>query len=258
MPNDALTRLADVLSAADDVPMTRLGQVVSVDLTSTAWMVDVRVEGDAGTRRCRWVGTGAQPKPGEIVTYLNESPFPLVLGRVSDQTNEVQTDFGSAPVNAGSYTDSSGPIRPAITSASSAAAAASAAAQQAFNTGSAAQTSASQAISNAGAASSAASAAQSAANNAASAASAANSAANNALNTANNVNSRVNTLQNQVNNIQGQVNANNAFAVSLERSLIEAYNQINFLNTRINNVEAYAVSLEGTLISFLGSGGPDD
>lgn len=229
---NGITTLADVLSAAAELPSVRIGIIASVNSDGT---VQLRVEGTTDTRRARWLGNNSRPVVGQRVTYLNESPIPTVMGRVAN--NSEDQNFGAGTVTGGALVDSVGNVRTGINTASSAAASA---ASQAV-TG----------ISNASAAQAAANAAQNTANNA-------QTTANTANNTANNAQSRINTLQSQVNGIQTQLNNLSSYAVSLENTIINQQGQINGLQTQITNNLNYARSLENTLIAFLGPGGPDD
>lgn len=223
MADSPLTLLADVLNQQRTVPevRVRIGVVSSVSKTGSVWYAEVRVDGSSSTRRMRWLGNGSQPKTNDLVTYVDQSPYPVMLGRVASD-NEAQ-DFGGGAVSGGTISDSQGNLRTGINTVNSVATSAASTAAQGVSQ---AISASNQAVS----ASSSAGAAQSTASSALSQASAAQSTASNALNTANNAQNRISSLD--------------AYARSIEVSLINLYGQVNFLNTRINNLEAYAVSLE--------------
>lgn len=231
----AIILLADVLAQAKEIPTTRIGRVLSIDKSTSVWMVVVSVEGGASSRRCRWLGSGSQPQVGELIVYLNESPIPTVMGRVSNNNESQQ--FGGGAVSAGTYNDGGGNLRTGIDGAVNDAVYAQGQAVVAQSIGNNAQGSANTA--------------QSIGNNAQSSANNASGSASNAQNTANNAQNAANSAQNQ---------ANNALAVAQGNigSINYLQTQVNDLYNRVNNLTAYANSLENTLISYLGPGGPDD
>jgi len=223
MADSPLTLLADVLADRRNIPevRARIGMVASVSKTGSIWYAEVSVDGSTSTRRMRWLGNGSQPQAGDRVSYIDQSPYPVMLGRVAND-NEAQ-NFGNGAVSGGTISDSQGNLRTGINTVGSAA--------------SAAQVSANQGISQAvSAASSAASAGSSAA--------AAQSTASTALSQANSAMSQANSAMSQANTAISRINSLDAYARSIEQSLINLYGQVNWLNTRINNLEAYAVSLE--------------
>ena len=231
MPNPRTVTLAELTAGNQNLPkgsQARIGVVTAVQKTGNSWTLDMKVGGSTSTRRARWNGSGGQPKVGERVCYIDQSPIPVVLGRMAGQTEE--QNFGNGTVTAGGFTDSTGPIRPAITTAHSTAV-------TGVNNAATAQGTANTGVNNAAAAQSAANSAQ--------------NAANNAQNSANAAYSRADAAY-------ARADSAHAYTANVERSLVEAYKRIDFLNNRINQVEAYAVSLENTMVSFLGPGGPDD
>ena len=82
-----LGTLADVIGRTGgtigDSPLTRVGIVTGVDTTGPIRMVDFTVDGGQVTRRGPWTGAVDLPAIGNRITYLDESPFPTVLGRMN-------------------------------------------------------------------------------------------------------------------------------------------------------------------------------
>lgn len=225
---DGLTILAEALSARQEVPSTRIGKVQAVQKSGSTWTADVLVEGSTTTRRMRWLGNGGQPQVGQIITYIDQSPIPVILGRVASD-NEAQ-NFGNGAVSGGTISDGQGNLRTGINVVGTAA--------------SAAQTTANSGVSQAVSAASSASSAQIAANSA-------QNTANQALSLANTANNAAANALNVGNAARNRAEQVNAYAFSIEQSLINLYGQVEALRQ-------YAVSLEQTLIRFLGGGGPDD
>lgn len=246
MPQSPLITLADVLSAQESLPSVRLGKITAIDKSSSVWMVDLEVEGSTSTRRARWLGDGGQPAVGMLVTYMNESPIPTVLGRVSSDLED--QNFGNGTVTAGAVVDAQGNLRTGINGAFSSAADAQNAADIAYSSAGFAQSTANTAYNSAGAAQGTAWGAESAANNAQNTANAAYDRTTTALGSIDNLNNSLYYLQIQMNSLTS----------SLTNNVNWLQTQINSLQAQVNNNLAYAQSLEATLISYLGAGGPDD
>lgn len=254
MANSALTLLADVLSARRDLPevSTRMGQVASVARVGTVWYAEVKVGGSDVTRRMRWLGNGGQPNAGDIVAYIDQSPYPLMLGRVSsDSENQ---NFGNGQITAGTIVDGQGNLRTGITGAVTTATAAGTQASAATAAATAAQNTASTALSQASAAQNTASAALSAANAATNTANVAAAAANQASNGAasaqqavSNLSAQVNTLTAALQNETTTRNQLSAQVQSIGQALTALDNYVTILTANVNWLWQRIDALEATV-----------